>query len=157
VALTPEEKRQRDRERQARYRAERRAKPKLAALPQIGPASGADDVTPGVTAGVTGVTPGTNVAALTEMLAELTITTAQKPRVALLLTLAHDLDAPGALPQRASISTKYDEQIDKLLAATKPKERDELDEMRMRFYQGETGGIDDDPEARGRPSRRKKA
>ncbi|WP_269320227.1 MULTISPECIES: hypothetical protein [unclassified Microbacterium] len=44
-----------------------------------------------------------------------------------------------------------------MLAATKPKERDELDEMRRKFYQGETGCIDDDPEARGRPSRRKKA
>lgn len=157
MALTPEEKRQRDRERQARYRAEKRAKPKLEALPQIGPASGDADVTPSVTDGATGVTPGSNFVALSELLAELTIPTTQKPRVALLLTLAQDLDAPGALPQRASISTKYDEQIDKLLAATKPKERDELDEMRRKFYQGETGGIDDDPEARGRPARRKKA
>lgn len=157
MALTPEEKRKRDRERQARYRAAKQEKPTLTALPQIGPSAGADGVTPGVTGDGPPVTSTVNVDALNELLAELTIPTTQKPRVALLKTLARDLDTASALPQRASISAKYDEQVDKLIAATKPKERNELDEMRRKFYLGETGGIDDDPEARSRPARRKKA
>lgn len=155
MALTPEEKRRRDRERQARYRAAKRDRGKLVALPSIGPAGGASGVTPHATGGDDPAPSTRNADALRELLAELTVPTSQKPRVALLETLAIDLDERGALPQRASISARYEEQIEKLLAATKPRERDELDELRQRFYQGEIGGIDDDPEERKRPAKRK--
>ncbi|MFL2002026.1 hypothetical protein [Microbacterium sp. A1-JK] len=78
----------------------------------------------------------------------------QKWRAALVLQLARDIDSPFAIPQRASLAARYAENIEALMAAAKPRERDPLFEMRRAFYQGDVRGIDDDPEAK-RPVRRK--
>jgi len=167
MPMTPEEKRKRERERKRRQRMNAKGSTTLEALPQIGPASsrrrGTEGGTQGGTSGGTGdasapppPTGPTNLSAAEELVAELNIATAAaRYRVALILQLARDLDEPSAIPQRSSLAAKYTENVDALLAIAKPKERDELDEMRRMFYQGETGGIDDDPEARGRPARKK--
>lgn len=167
MPMTPEEKRKRERERKRRQRMNAKGSATLEALPQIGPASsrrrGTEGGTQGGTSGGTGdasapppPTGPTNLSAAEELVAELNIATAAaRYRVALILQLARDLDEPSAIPQRSSLAAKYTENVDALLAIAKPKERDELDEMRRMFYQGETGGIDDDPEARGRPARKK--
>lgn len=154
VAMTPEERRQRDRERQARHRAAKLAKPKLEALPQIGPGGHAARVTLGVTSGVTDADALSNEAAAVEFLAGLKVPVSAKPRAALLLTLARDLDS-NAIAQRSALAQRYDETMEKLVAAAKPVERDELDEMRRSFYSGGIDGIDDDPEAPQRTVRKK--
>lgn len=163
MPMTPEEKRKRDRERKRRQRSNAKGSATLEALPQIGPDSsrrrGTQGGTPGGTGDASAPPPPagpTNLSAAEELVAELNISTAAaRYRVALILQLARDLDEPSAIPQRSSLAAKYTENVDALLAIAKPKERDELDEMRRMFYQGETGGIDDDPEARGRTSRKK--
>lgn len=163
MPMTPEEKRKRDRERKRRQRMNAKGAATLEALPQIGPAStrrrGTDGGTQGGTADASAPRPPdgpTNLSAAQDLVGELEITSAAaRYRVALILQLARDLDEPSAIPQRSSLAAKYTENVDALLAIAKPKERDELDEMRRLFYQGETGGIDDDPEARSRPARKK--
>ena len=152
MALSVEEKRARERERKARYRARQRDAAQLESLPRIGP-GGRDG---GGTGGGTEGQRLSNVAAARVFLDGLTIPASSQPRAALLLTLAADLDS-GAVAQRSSIAQRYDETIEKLVAAAKPVERDELDELRREFYTGGVGGIDDDPEASQRRGGRKKA
>lgn len=157
MAMTPEERRKRDRERKRRQRAANPGKPKLEALPQIGPAGRADGGTDSGTSADASALP-TNLSAARDLIAELNVTTAAaRYRVALILQLARDLDEPTAIPQRASLSARYTENVDALLAIAKPKERDELDELRRSFYTGSVDGIDDDPEAPQRRPVRKKA
>jgi hypothetical protein len=147
MAMTPEDRRRRDRERKRRQRAENQAKPKLEALPQIGPASRGDGGTQGGTSSDVADVP-TNLSAALDLIAELDVKTAAgRYRVALILQLARDLDEPSAIPQRASLSARYTENVDALLAIAKPRERDDLDELRRAFYTGSVDGIDDDPEA----------
>ncbi len=153
MPMTPEEKRRRERERKARYRAQQRAKPRLEALPQIGRASGV----PSGTEGGTQPDEITNLSAAREVIESIEVPKVQRFRVALILQLARDLDTPQAIPQRASLAARYTENIDALIAAAKPRERDELDELRRAFYSGGVSGIDDDPEASQRRAVRKKA
>jgi hypothetical protein len=153
MVMSPEERRKRERERKARYRAEQREKSQLEALPRIGPGGRDGGGTAGGTSGSAGMS---NEAAASEFLKGLTVPASAKPRAALLLTLARDLDS-GAVAQRSAIAQRYDETMEKLLAAAKPVERDELDELRRDFYRGGVGGIDDDPEASQRRPARKKA
>lgn len=153
MALTPEERRARERERKARYRAEKREREQLSALPRIGP-GGRDS---GGTGGGTDRPPEmSNEAAAKEFLEGLKVPASSKPRAALLMTLARDLDS-GAIAQRSALAQRYDETMDRLIAAAKPRERDELDEMRRAFYRGGVDAIDDDPEAPKRRPVRKKA
>ncbi|KQT75392.1 hypothetical protein ASG45_02515 [Microbacterium sp. Leaf436] len=79
-----------------------------------------------------------------------------QPHIALLVTLARDLDS-DAIAQRSAIAQRYEETMDRLVAASKPIERDELDELRRSFYTGGVDDIDDDPEAPQRRPARKKA
>lgn len=157
MAMTPEERRKRDRERKARQRAAAQAKPKLEALPKIGPGSAADGGTHGGTTGGTSEFEVSNLDAAREVLAELTVPASLRWRAALILQLARDLDSPLAIPQRSGLAARYTENIDALIAAAKPRERDELDELRRAFYGGGTDGIDDDPEAPKQRTVRKKA
>ncbi|WP_156759998.1 hypothetical protein [Microbacterium karelineae] len=157
MAMTPEEKRKRDRERKARYRAVKREKAQLEALPQIGP-----DTTSkrGTDRGTSAGTNDDNVALTNEQAARAVIADLEIPataawRAALVMQLARDLDVPGAIPQRAGLAQRYAENLEALIAAAKPREKDELDDMRRAFYTGRTSGIDDDPEARGRKTRKK--
>ncbi|WP_424448855.1 hypothetical protein [Microbacterium arborescens] len=157
MAMTPEERRQKERERKARQRAEKRKAAELEALPRIGP-GGRD--TPGTENGTDGGTDEhpliSNELAARAFVEALQVPPSAMPRVALLYTLARDLDS-GAVAQRSAIAQRYDETMEKLIAAAKPRERDELDEMRLKFYTGGVDGIDDDPEAPQRRSVRKKA
>lgn len=159
MAMTPEEKRQRERERKRRQRAAARERPKLAALPQIGPGAEGDGGTQGGTRGGTGAPTDdfdiSNADAARAVLRGLTIPESAKWRAALVLQLARDLDAPMAIPQRAGLAARYTENLDALIAAARPRERDELDELRRAFYSGGTSGIDDDPEAPKRATRKK--
>lgn len=159
MAMTPEEKRQRERERKRRQRAAAREKPKLSALPQIGPAGKTDSGTQGGTRGGTDAPADdfdiSNTDAARAVLRGLTIPESAKWRAALVLQLARDLDAPMAIPQRAGLAARYTENLDALIAAARPRERDELDELRRAFYSGGTSGIDDDPEAPKRTARKK--
>lgn len=161
MAMTPEERRKRERERKARYRAEQRDRAQLDALPRIGPGGrNAGGTSAGTGAGTSGGTKPpleiSNEAAAVEFLAGLKVPISAKPRAALLLTLARDLDS-GAIAQRSAIAQRYDETMEKLVAAARPVEMDELDEMRRAFYSGGVDGIDDDPEAPQRRTVRKKA
>ncbi len=165
MAMSPEEKRQRERERKARQRAEKREAAALEALPQIGPRSRAQRGTKGGTFG--GTESGTaghedldrlsNSAAAAEVIADLDVPKWARWRVALILQLASDLDAPMAIPQRAGLAARYEANLEALIAACKPRERDELDELRRSFYRGGVDGIDDDPEAPQRRTVRNKA
>lgn len=148
MPLSVEEKRKRERERKARQRAAQRGKRALEALPQIGPGARGE----GGTSDGTAVRPVSNALAAQEFLDSLTVPPTSKPRAALLLTLARDLDS-DAIAQRSAIAQRYQETMDLLIAAAKPRERDELDELRRSFYTGSVDDIDDDPEA----SHRKKA
>lgn len=160
MAMTPEEKRKRERERKAKQRQAAREKAQLEALPRIGPAGR----NPGGTSGGTedGTPSGTpaprlsNEAAALAFVAALAVPPSAQPRVALLVTLARDLDS-DAIAQRSAIAQRYEETMDRLIAAAKPIERDELDELRRSFYTGSVDDIDDDPEASQRRPARKKA
>lgn len=156
MPLSDEERRKRERERKARQRAQKREAPKLEALPQIGPGSG----TQGGTSDGTGDRPEhpdlSNAAAAREVIAALDVPASARWRVALVLRLAVDLDEPGAIPQRAGLAARYSEQLEALVAAAKPRERDALDDLRFKFYTGSVDDIDDDPEAtQPRQTRRK--
>lgn len=140
MPLTPDERRRRERERKARYRKAQAAKTDIEALPRIGPGGRDDD-------GTDGPPPLSNYAAAKDFLDALTVPAHAKPRAALLLTLARDLDS-DAIAQRSALAQRYDEVMEKLVAAAKPKERDELDELRRSFYSGGVSDIIDDPEAR---------
>lgn len=156
MPMTPEEKRKRDRERKARQRAANREKPKLEALPQIGPGPDAGRGTErGTQGGTSADAIPSNFDAAREVVAELEVPARERWRVALVLRLAADLDAPLAIPQRSGLAAKYEASLEALIAAAKPRERDELDELRRRFYTGRTDAVDDDPEARKRPARKK--
>ena len=161
MAMSPEEKRQRERERKARQRAEKREAAALEALPQIGPRSRAQRGTSGGTesgtAGHEDLDRLSNSAAAAEVIADLDVPKSARWRVALILQLASDLDAPMAIPQRAGLAARYEANLEALIAACKPRERDELDELRRSFYRGGVDGIDDDPEASQRRAVRKKA
>lgn len=152
MPMTPEERRKRDRERKARQRAANREKPKLEALPQIGPEPGAGR---GTERGTSADAIPSNLEAAREVVAELEVPARDRWRVALVLRLAADLDAPLAIPQRSGLAAKYEASLEALIAAAKPRERDELDELRRRFYTGRTDDVDNDPEARKRPARKK--
>jgi hypothetical protein len=157
MAMSDEERRRRARERKAAYRQAQREKAQLEALPRIGPTGRDGGGTGGGTSGGTSEPPAmSNEAAAVAFLDGLTVPASSAPRAALLITLARDLDS-GAVAQRSAIAQRYDETIEKLIAAAKPVERDELDEMRREFYRGGVGGIDDDPEASQRRPVRKKA
>lgn len=149
MAMTPDEKRRMERERKARYRARQRDAARAELLPRIGP--GGRDAG-GTVDGVR----GSNVAAARAFLEGLTVPASSEPRAALLLTLAADLDS-DAVPQRSAIAQRYDETLEKLVAAAKPVERDELDELRRQFYTGGVGGVDGDPESGRRRAVRGKA
>lgn len=149
MPMSDEERRAKNRERQARFRAAQREKSKLEALPRIGP-GGRDG------GGAPHEPSMANEIAAKEFLDMLAVPASEKPRAALLLTLARDLDS-GAVAQRSAIAQRYDEVMEKLVAAARPRERDELDELRRSFYTGSVDGIDDDPEATGRRAVRKKA
>jgi hypothetical protein len=151
MAMTPEEKRKWERERKARQRAAQRERAQLEALPRIG-AGGRDG------GGTAGAAPGvvSNESAALAFVESLAVPASAKPRVALLLTLARDLDS-GAVAQRSAIAQRYEETMERLIAAARPVERDELDELRRSFYSGRVDGIDDDPEAATRRTVRKKA
>ena len=144
MPMSEDEKRAKNRERQARFRAAKREAASLSALPQIGLGSrqrggtSADDSADDLS----------NVAAAREMIGDLTIPASAKWRVALVLRLAADLDSPLAIPQRAGLAARYAENLEALVAAAKPRERDELDELRRAFYRGGVGAIDDDPEGK---------
>jgi hypothetical protein len=160
MAMTPEERRAKERERKARNRAAAKERAALEALPRIGPAgrdnsgtsSGTDDGTSGGTSNVT----QSNEAAALEFVQSLAVPLSAKPRVALLITLARDLDS-AAIAQRSAIAQRYDETMDKLVAAAKPVQVSELDRQRRAFYTGSVDAIDDDPEAPQRRPVRKKA
>lgn len=155
MPMSPEERRRRERERKARYRAEQREKSTLQALPRIG-AGGRDGGGTGDGDGSGTPRPEwSNEKAALDLIEMLKVPDSQKPRVALLLTFARDLDSPGAIAQRSSIAARYDETLDKLIAAAKPRERNELDEMRRKFYSGGVDAIADDPEAKPRATRKK--
>lgn len=154
MAMTPEERRARERERKARQRASAKERAELEALPRIGPAGRDTSGTSGGTDGGTASARVSNEAAAIAFIESLTVPPSAAPRVALLLTLARDLDST-AIAQRSAIAQRYDETMDKLITAAKPKERDELDELRRAFYSGGVGAIDDDPEAPQRPVRKK--
>lgn len=160
MPLSDEERRKRERERKARQRAQKREAPKLEALPQIGPGSGTQGGTQGGTSGGAGDRPEhpdlSNAAAAREVIAALDVPASARWRVALVLRLAVDLDEPGAIPQRAGLAARYSEQLEALVAAAKPRERDALDDLRFKFYTGSVDDIDDDPEAtQPRQARRK--
>lgn len=157
MAMTPEEKRKRERERKARQRAAKREAAVLEALPQIGPRTRAQHGTDGGTPARDELDDLSNLSAAKEVIRGLTVPTASRWRIALILSLAADLDAPLAIPQRAGLAARYAENLDALVAACKPRERDELDELRRKFYSGGVGAIDDDPEAPQRRTVRKKA
>ena len=154
MAMTPEERRAKNRERQARFRAAQREKEKLEALPRIGP-SGRDG---GVTdsASVSPWAKISNEQAALDFLDELTVPATVRPLAVKLVKVARDLDS-DAIAQRSALSQRHDELIDAIVAACKPRERDELDDMRRKFYSGSVDAIDDDPEASGRRAVRKKA
>lgn len=152
MAMTPEEKRAKNRERQARYRARQREQLKLEALPRIGPGARDGRVT-GDAPGMRTVATSSNEAAASAVIESLEVPATAVWRTALVLQLARDLDVPGAIPQRAGLAQRYAENLEALIAAAKPVERDALDEMRRSFYRGEVAGIDDDPEAKGRRKR----
>ncbi|QLD10903.1 hypothetical protein [Microbacterium oleivorans] len=160
MAMTPEDKRKRDRERKARQRQAAKEKSQLEAIPRIGPAGrdagGTSGGTPGGTDSGTASPRLSNEAAALAFVESLAVPPSSQPRVALLLTLARDLDST-AIAQRSAIAQRYEETIDKLIAAAKPIERDELDELRRSFYTGDVDDIDDDPEAPQRRAVRKKA
>lgn len=148
MAMTPEEKRAKNRERQARFRAAQREKVKPATLPRIGPTGRDDDAT---TDRLRSKWYSKSIEAATADLLELlTIPPAVENLAFRLMKYARDLDS-DAISQRATIDRRYEELVEKLVAACKPRERDELDELRRSFYQGRTSGVDDDPEA---PQRR---
>lgn len=153
MAMTPEERRAKERERKARQRAEKRKAAELEALPRIGP-GGRD--TAGTENGTDEHPLISNELAARAFVEALQVPPSAMPRVALLYTLARDLDS-GAVAQRSAIAQRYDETMEKLIAAAKPRERDELDEMRLKFYTGGVDDIDDDPEAAQRRPVRKKA
>lgn len=150
MAMSPEERRRKNRERQARFRAAQREKDASGDLPRIGP--GGRDA--GVTDGALQVP--SNLAAAHEFIGMLEVPPSAMPHAALLLTLARDLDS-DAVAQRSSLTQRYQETMSVLIAAAKPRERDELDELRRDFYLGGVGGIDDDPEASERRANRKQA
>ena len=161
MAMSPEEKRERDRARKARQRAAKRDAAVLEALPQIGPGSRAKRGTSG---GTQGGTPDrddlddlSNLGAAKDVIRGLDVPASARWRLALILQLAQDLDAPLAIPQRAGLAARYEANLEALIADCKPRERDELDELRRSFYQGRTSGLDDDPEAPQRRAVRKKA
>jgi hypothetical protein len=160
MPLSDEERRKRERERKARQRAQKRAAPKLEALPQIGPGSGTSGGTQGGTPEGTGAESEhpdlTIVSAAREVIASLEVPASARWRIPLVLRLALDLDSPGAVPQRASLADRYAVQLEALVAAAKPRERDALDDLRFKFYTGSVDDIDDDPEAtQPRQTRRK--
>jgi len=160
MPMSDEERRRKERERKARQRAANRAKPKLEALPAIGPTADSDGGTQGGTPGGTGDgTPddltASNYAAAKALVGSLDVPSTAQWRVPLVLRLARDLDAPSAIPQRSGLAAKYEASLEALIAAAKPREADPLDEMRRRFYSGRTDAVDDDPEARKRSARRK--
>lgn len=157
MAMSPEEKRKRERERKARQRAAKRDAAVLEALPQIGPRSRSQRGTEGGTSERDELDELSNLAAAKDVVRGLTVPASAKWRVALILQLAADLDAPLAIPQRAGLAARYAENLDALIAACKPRERDELDELRRKFYSGGVGAIDNDPEAPQRRTVRKKA
>jgi hypothetical protein len=99
MAMTPEERRKRERERKARYRAEQRERDHLDALPRIGPGGRDGGGTGDGTSGGTKPTEFSNEAAAVEFLATLEVPKTSKPRAALLLTLARDLDS-SAIAER---------------------------------------------------------
>ncbi|TDL43842.1 hypothetical protein [Microbacterium oleivorans] len=160
MAMSDEERRAKERERKARQRAEKKRQAELSALPRIGPTGrdkpGTQDGTPDGTDGGTSAPLLSNEAAAVAFVQALDVPASAQPRVALLYTLARDLDS-GAVAQRSAIAQRYDEVMDKLIAAAKPREHDELDDMRRRFYTGSVDDIDDDPEAPQRRPVRKKA
>lgn len=159
--MTPEEKRKRDRERKRRQRQAASEKPRLEALPKIGPSFDADGGTQGGTEGGTSADAFadmlSNLAAARMVIADLEVPPSARWRIALVLRLAADLDQPGAIPQRAGLAARYTENLEALVSAAKPRERDELDDLRRRFYTGSVDGIDDDPEAPVKRAVRKKA
>lgn len=156
MAMTPDEKRRRERERKAKQRQAAKEKAQLEALPRIGPAGRDANGTSGGTDAGTPPPRLSNEAAALAFVAALAVPPSAQPHVALLVTLARDLDS-DAIAQRSAIAQRYEETMDRLIAAAKPIERDELDELRRSFYTGSVDDIDDDPEAPQRRPVRKKA
>ena len=142
MVMSVDEKRRKERERKARQRAANREKEPVEALPRIGPSGRSEGGTSGGTVSVP-----SNEAAALAFVESLSVPDSAKPRVALFLTLARDLDS-DAIAQRSALAQRYEEAMDRLVAACKPRERDELDELRRSFYSGGVDGLDDDPEVR---------
>lgn len=157
MAMTPEERRRKNRERQARFRAAQKEKQKLEALPRIGPTGRDESVTDEKPKSTSKWARISNEEAALEFLESLTVPPTARPLAVKLLTISRDLDSAFATPQRSALSQRHDEVLEALIAAAKPKERDELDELRRAFYEGGVDGIDDDPEASQRRPVRKKA
>ncbi len=163
MAISDEERRKRDRERKARQRAAKRGAAPSPAIPRIGLAKaaegGTESGTQGGTADVPPLASSSTYDEALEALDLLDIPPLTKPLVPPLLRLAQDLDHPLNVPQRASLMTRYLELFDRIVAASKPVERDELDEMRRAFYRGEVpdGSIGSADEVEEPPQRKQKA
>jgi len=156
MPMSEDEKRAKNRERQARFRAAKREAATLEALPQIGPGTRSKRGASDEAQDRGGIDDLSNLSAARDAIDSLTVPPSAKWRVALVLRLARDLDSPSAIPQRAGLAARYAENLEALVAAAKPRERDELDDLRRKFYRGGVGAIDDDPEApRRRPARKK--
>ncbi|WP_025158900.1 hypothetical protein [Leifsonia aquatica] len=151
MALSDEDRRKRDRERKRRQRAESKNAPKLVALPKP-PSDSAD--TDGLESGTsadTDLSKLTNYAAAVEVIGGLDVPVGSRALVALVLTLARDLDGFMNVPQRSSIATRYLEAMDRLRSEAAPVERDELNELRRSFYEG---AVPDDADSDSKPKRR---
>ncbi|EYT56035.1 hypothetical protein H490_0103950 [Leucobacter sp. UCD-THU] len=154
MALSDEERRRRDRERKRRKRAAEAAPAGEPELPRIGLAAADTPRTQDASAedaADEGADAFSNAAAAREFIAELQVPARARPLVPVLYRLAADLDGVFNTPQRASITAKYLEVMDRILDAAKPVEVDELDEMRRAYYLGEVpdGGIGDEEQEAG--------
>lgn len=149
MPISDEERRRRDRERKRQKRAGERGTETGDKIPRIG-LGVADTPRTNEAPEDAPETPDestSNAAAARALIADLEVPARVKPLVPVLYRLATDLDGMFNVPQRASITTKYLEVLDRILEAARPVERDELDEMRKAFYLGEVpGGEHHDPE-----------
>lgn len=156
MAISDEERRRRDRDRKRRNRAAKPPAEETAEVPRIGLAAADISRTPTADTADAADTSadddsaGTNAAAARAFIAEMDVPARAKPLVPVLYQLAKDLDGPFNVPQRASITAKYLEVMDRILDAAKPVEVDELDEQRRAYYRGEVpsdGTEDEEQEA----------
>lgn len=113
MAMTPDEKRRRERERKAKQRQAAKEKAQLEALPRIGPAGRDAGWTSGGTEAGTPSPRLSNEAAALAFVESLAVPPSAQPHIALLVTLARDLDSDA-------IAQRYEETMDRLIAASKP-------------------------------------